>query len=463
MVLHHFHPERWLETDELVMGKVSLHELRRTLARMARVSSTFSGPALCALWSVIDDFEPLLRLLACRRMVAVESDDSGSEDEESRPAPELEIDFLDTRQVLEGDISPSDWERFQYYAALVRVCLYDYDPTIDSSVYMQLSLRNGNKPLLPNLRYLKWQQQSCNGSELLYIIGPSVRRLEFDYASKAWRSGRARRRDYALKALLDSASSRAPNHVYVHHVVEFAALKMLSSLESLTSLRMDISHLRDTEETCDGFGRLESLTVEGDESTSSGAEVTTEGCRRRLENLQIHVKYPRLGSLTLRIAFKGEDIPTVPEIIQPLFVMKDLEAFDFDFSSAAHLSDTDVEEIIRHWTNLRSLQLDHIFTAIEPTVHSLDIIARGCPHLQELVLPSVCHESYIPEKPYAPPHHNLRRIIFYRAMISDRARFTKYMFQIFPDVVPSLPSLFYRRPCEDWCLIVDSFRPVHPI
>lgn len=409
-------------------------------------------------------------------------------------------------QVLEGDISPSDWERFQYYAALVRVCLYDYDPTIDSSVYMQLSLRNGNKPLLPNLRYLKWQQQSCNGSELLYIIGPSVRRLEFDYASKAWRSGRARRRDYALKALLDSASSRAPNvedlhiygvqhpntlsairgwtnlqHVYVHHVVEFAALILLSSLESLTSLRMDISHLRDTEETCDGFGRLESLTVEGDGSTLEwffeathllrlttltvllGAEVTTEGCRRRLENLQIHVKYPRLGSLTLRIAFKGEDIPTVPEIIQPLFVMKDLEAFDLDFSSAAHLSDTDVEEIIRHWTNLRSLQLDHVFTAIEPTVHTLDIIARGCPRLQELVLPSVCHESYIPEKPYAPPHHNLRRIIFYRAMISDRARFTKYMFQTFPDVVPSLPSLFYRRPCEDWCLIVDSFRPVHPI
>jgi len=371
---------------------------------------------------------------------------------------------------------------------------------------MQLSLRNGNKPLLPNLRCLKWQQQSCNGSELLCIIGPSLRRLEFDYVSKAWRSGRARRRDYALKALLDSTSSRAPNvedlhingvdhpstlsairrwtnlrHVYVHHLVEFSALKMLSSLESLTSLRMDISHLRDTEETCDGFERLEALEVEGDRFTLEwflgathlprlttltvllGVEVTTEGCRRRLENLQIHVKYPRLRSLTLRITFKGEDVPIVPEIIQPLFVMKDLEAFDMEFSSAAHLSDTDVEEIIRHWTNLRSLKLDHVFTAIEPTVHTLDIIARGCPHLQELVLPSVCHQSYIPEKPCAAPHHNLRRIIFYRAMISDRARFTKYMFQVFPDVVPSLPSLFFRRPCEDWCLIVDSFRPVHPI
>jgi len=99
MVLRHFHPERWLDTDELQMGKVSLRELRRTLARLARVSRAFSGPALCTLWSVIDDFEPLLRLLACRRMVSVESDDIGSEEEDSRPAPELEVDFPDTRQV----------------------------------------------------------------------------------------------------------------------------------------------------------------------------------------------------------------------------------------------------------------------------------------------------------------------------------------------------------------------------
>ncbi|KZT67447.1 hypothetical protein DAEQUDRAFT_767177 [Daedalea quercina L-15889] len=506
MVINHFNPERWLDTDELRSGKITLHELRRSLAGLARVSRPFSGPALCTLWTVMDDLDPLLRLLACCQTVQVESDDSEDEYDAGKIIPEREIDFQDTRLVLSGEISASEWTRFRHYAGLVRICLHDYHTSIDPSVYLQLSLYNGDKPLLPNLRHLKWQQRSCNHSELLHIIGHSLRQLEFDFVGQTWVMGRARRRDYALKALLDNVRSRAPciedlhicnvhhpeslsslrtwthlKHVHIDSVLDFAVLKMLSSLDNLTSLQADISHIPGKEDSCSGFNALESLELEGDSASlewffgatdlprvssvtvhfSDVAFTELEECRRRLESLQIHIKYPRLRSLTLRVSCRSDVVPSVPDIIRPFLSMKELEAFGLDFVGPAHLSDATVEEITRCWPNLHSLKLDHVFTTVEPSVRALDILARGCPRLEELVLPSVCHESHIPTTPGVRPNGSLRRIIFFRAMISDRARYTRYMRQVFPNAVPALPSLFYRRPCEDWCLIVDSFRPVH--
>lgn len=84
IVLGHFSPERWLDTDEERSGKVTLRELRRNLTNFARVSRFFSGPALNILWSVIDDLDPLLCLFACCRWVQVEDDGSGSEAEDSK-------------------------------------------------------------------------------------------------------------------------------------------------------------------------------------------------------------------------------------------------------------------------------------------------------------------------------------------------------------------------------------------
>lgn len=394
----------------------------------------------------------------------------------------------------------------------MRTCVHDYDPMIDPSVYLQLSLRNKYKPLLPNLRYLRWQQRSCTSTELLHIVGPSLRRLDFNFVSSSWNVGRARRREYALKALLDNACNRAPNieELYldgVHHpdtlaavqgwkqlrhlsddsVVEYSALELLSGMESLTSLCIDIERFRGlTEVACAGFKNLETLSIHGDSQSLEwfiGAThlsrlrhltvffdedygdnldpIDVSTCRHQLEGLQIHVRYPYLRSLKIHVTYRGDALPTVLDYIRPLFALKDLEALDIDFAGRAHLSDGNLEELTRHFPKLRSLKLDHIFTDIEPSVRVLDILARGLPLLEEVVLPSVCHMGLIPDPPCGPPHPRLKRMIFFRAMISDRKRFTKYMCRVFPNVVPALPSLFYRRPCEDWCLIVDSFRPVH--
>lgn len=84
MVLGQFSPEKWLDTDELRCGKITLHELRRNLANFARVSRFFSGPALAILWTVIDDLDPLLRLFACCQTVQVEDDGPDGEAEESK-------------------------------------------------------------------------------------------------------------------------------------------------------------------------------------------------------------------------------------------------------------------------------------------------------------------------------------------------------------------------------------------
>ena len=86
IVLGHFSPEKWLDTDEERCGKVTLRELRRNLAKLARVSRFFSGPALSILWSVIDDLDPLLCLFGCSQWVQVEDDSSESEIEDSKTA-----------------------------------------------------------------------------------------------------------------------------------------------------------------------------------------------------------------------------------------------------------------------------------------------------------------------------------------------------------------------------------------
>ncbi|KAH9831616.1 uncharacterized protein C8Q71DRAFT_910621 [Rhodofomes roseus] len=404
MVLNHFHPERWLDTDGLRSGKVSLPELRRTLARLARVSRAFSGPVICALWAVIDDFEPLLRLLSCCQVVQIESDCSEIDDEESKQVPE-DVDERNTLQVLSGEVSPADWERFQYYAGLVHICLHDYDATIDPSVYLQLSLYNGGKPLLPSLRYLQWQQQSCNTYDLLHIIGPSLRRVRLRIGDlEIWARSQTRTRS-AIRAWIHL------RHVYVGSLVEVAVLQMLADhLENLNSLRMDLSDIRGRGETCHGFRSLESLRIKGIPPA-------------------------------LEWFFEGTQLPRLLDRVYQRWLTRD---------TSAHLSDADIVEITRHWSKLRSLKLDHVFTTVEPSVRTLDIIARGLPHLEELVHPRQALRSAAPQ-PVAHlllPRNNLRQRAFHEV-------------QVFPNVVPSLPTLFHRRPCEDWCLIVDSFRPVH--
>ncbi|KAI0733555.1 hypothetical protein C8Q72DRAFT_597019 [Fomitopsis betulina] len=229
-------------------------------------------------------------------MVQVEDDSSDDEAQESKAVYDYAAGKLNTVRVLRGNITEAEWERFQYYAGLVRVCVHDYDPMIDPSVYLQLSLRNQYKPLLPNMRYLRWMQRSCTSTELLHIIGPSLRCLEFDFEPSPWNVGRPRRREYTLKALLDDACNRAPNieELYlegVHHpdtlaavqgwkqlrhllddaVVEFSALEMLSSPESLNSLWIDIGHFRGLAEVaCPSFEKLGTLSIEGDSHSLEG-------------------------------------------------------------------------------------------------------------------------------------------------------------------------------------------------
>ena len=99
IVLEYFSPERWLDTEEERCGKVTMQDLRRNLANLARVSRFFSGPALAILWSVIDDLDPLLRLFACCQSVQVESDGSDVEAGDSKTSHERGIDEQNTLKV----------------------------------------------------------------------------------------------------------------------------------------------------------------------------------------------------------------------------------------------------------------------------------------------------------------------------------------------------------------------------
>ncbi|KZT74116.1 hypothetical protein DAEQUDRAFT_761561 [Daedalea quercina L-15889] len=162
-----------------------------------------------------------------------------------------------TRQVLVGDISPEDWDRFTLYAPYVRVIGVTPNALnweIDPSVFFFLSRMSEGRPFLPNLEELLWGQTVLSDTAgILFLVSPSLRRLHFrayDNSSPSLiamkRYGnldiqtKPLRRDHVLHMLLDMIISKAVN---VEHLTLSGTLPPITLTPLLNCQRLRALHL----------------------------------------------------------------------------------------------------------------------------------------------------------------------------------------------------------------------------
>jgi len=136
-------------------------------------------PSLDRLWKSLDKFFPLFRLLR-----AFEKNDLIYVSAWSFRLAEWCVIFLPV-QVLRGQVTQSDWERFDYYARRVKSFCYIHDPDsldIAMHVYFRIAqLRSA--PLLPSLRHLKCPHMSPDDfliSSICLFLTPSLKFLHFE-------------------------------------------------------------------------------------------------------------------------------------------------------------------------------------------------------------------------------------------------------------------------------------------
>ncbi|KDQ58323.1 hypothetical protein JAAARDRAFT_192910 [Jaapia argillacea MUCL 33604] len=112
---------------------------RSDLASMAVCCRSFQEPALEVLWRDMEDVEPLLRLIPDLQMLYVHRGGS----------------WARSYTIATTQMTPIDWERFDYYARRVRSIDHKLDHSLCYDIFTQLaSQRRG--PLLPRLVEFAW-------------------------------------------------------------------------------------------------------------------------------------------------------------------------------------------------------------------------------------------------------------------------------------------------------------------
>ncbi|KAF8153312.1 hypothetical protein B0H34DRAFT_800529 [Crassisporium funariophilum] len=144
---------------------------RQSILALVKTCRTFSGPALQILWRALHSPVPLL-LTMPDDLWELESIDEGSVSRQPRTLS------------FKRDVKPSDWQRFDFYAPLVRQLGYtDKEKrfsasyiVIDNRICIEMERRTA--PLLPNLHIMV-----VSSNDLVYtstFLTPQVRQLRLN-------------------------------------------------------------------------------------------------------------------------------------------------------------------------------------------------------------------------------------------------------------------------------------------
>ncbi|OBZ68737.1 hypothetical protein A0H81_11115 [Grifola frondosa] len=317
-------------------------------------------------------------------------------------------------------------------------------------------------PLLPLLESLDWYHiASFPKDSLLSVISPSLRRvcIEFDGLHTQW-THELRHHDVTL--LIRELCSKAPalqivritGSVRLPSLLPVASLQQLRQLEVLDSrsqfpidvilpvfrsmstlpslVKLDIPIGAITEALrVTGFHMLESLNTSG--SVSDVTHFILGITSPYFRSIQIHVKPADLekqrnffAALSLKFATSlrsvfaaflhgepGTEPPFLLEIIGPLLAVGGLQRISLDFGALnVSIPDDEIFRMAETWPDLTKLQLECGSTERRPSVHALSALARCCPQLSELVLPSLDDSPLLSEA--APDYifvgHKLRRL-----------------------------------------------------
>ncbi|OSD04118.1 hypothetical protein PYCCODRAFT_1466540 [Trametes coccinea BRFM310] len=182
---------------------------KRTLAQLARVCKAFREPALSLLWRQLHSLFPLLRLLPSLSMV------------EEQVIMECRYGAI-PRNIyqLPLDMPDEDWGRLTSYAAYVQK-LYHTQPAhrrprdITAQTWTLILREFSNRPLLPNLRVLKWDAEEVDTefAAITAFLPPSLKSLSIGcIARPSWHVDPSELK-HAWKTQLNNLISELPNRV----------------------------------------------------------------------------------------------------------------------------------------------------------------------------------------------------------------------------------------------------------
>ncbi|EPQ53606.1 hypothetical protein GLOTRDRAFT_130951 [Gloeophyllum trabeum ATCC 11539] len=196
--------KRWTDT-------IDTRRERHDLICIALTCKAFLDPALDELWARLDSLNPLLRLL------------SG-------------FQWTGDVYILAGGVSPGELARFSRYAARVRELEYRRDAYIHPSVVHRLVVAR-SAPLLPGLRVLQWDEADPSCAEVMFLITPTLMRVEIQLAHSKPGYERDER---PLEAFVNALADTVPmlRHLVFTGTLRHNHLARLSDLKFLQSVTL---------------------------------------------------------------------------------------------------------------------------------------------------------------------------------------------------------------------------------
>ncbi|RPD57354.1 hypothetical protein L226DRAFT_537456 [Lentinus tigrinus ALCF2SS1-7] len=400
------HPD---DTPEDVQERA---ELRRTLARAARVCQTFREAALNVLWCALDNIVPLLRLLP-------------------------EFQERESEWMLTDAITEEGWTRLLLHARRIRGLCHYRGTAIDPGVWAMLLTRSEGH-LMPRLRVLDISEIPIPDFPfVLLTLCPSLSELYLSFQDDSGPNGRALPSIAAIliPSIVQIASDLTILYLDEHFPVPSESIASLERLSRLKELK-----LCDPETTVCAVGlraisRLESLRVLSIEDLRLyGANVELADGLKSLETLYVHgspgdirilVQGSRFVALKhfdimvhcedgilpaeslastvsslpqtvhkLRLGFCDGDNTNPPscsvaDILQLVQPLKELTHISLDNGMRRiTMSDADIKVLFDQWPRLHHFTLDEDkdrprdLSVSQPTYATLLDIATRCPDLE---------------------------------------------------------------------------------
>ena len=417
-IFNHLQPGRYIPDEkghsQLAIGRYTpkedktaakrRSECRKALFMSAITCRALSDLALDVLWRALDDIRPLLRLLPTYKRPLPVIVSVVRSLVRSFVGPQTDIGIL---QVLQPNITPATWAKFESYASRVREIGYSTSiKEVHPSVWTFLTVKCEGSTLLPHLCRLEARGLSPDDlSPLFLLLSPSLRSLSLSFGRK---SGEDVAAPEVIIITLQHATQVAPRvesfHISSHNrfsrnhlsklqqfskltelslgatfVFDETMVRQLSTTTSLRSLSIAIGHIQSSslQDLADNFQSLNRLALRGDLTD--------------LANFILAFSLPHLDALTLQAndCNKPQTFrPQFASICQHLAPSTSLTRIDLEFRSGMIVQRQ--ETLLQYLEPLLSFpgmeRCNLIFYNTAPSVCDEDLIRLGdaWPNLQYL-------------------------------------------------------------------------------
>ncbi|KAL6303332.1 hypothetical protein BKA93DRAFT_337652 [Sparassis latifolia] len=390
-----------------------------SLASCARVCRAFLDPALDGVWRELRCIDYLLAVFSAFR-----KDQRGT-------------------YRLDGDVTAEEWSRYHYYARRVRILWYDCEHSL-STLLADLASHAGDVQLFPSLKIIRIGSIDHLDSSLQYLLSPTVRSVFIDDLETSHAHHQEDIRGTFLyhlfhkSPLLEELDLTHPSLPYpmasfrditlCNYLVQLTVdvpsvdldtLRAISKLESLLDFSISCRILGDSIPACSGFSNLHHLQVHGKLPNIKAilacispphlqklfvSHIATYRMREDFASRYTDVvevlssKHRALRDITFRgisPAPSSVDEKSALNIFRPLLQLHDLQNINLNFDyRTLGLSDEDLHSIASAWPRLTSFSLSYGKSTAVPSFDALDHLARCCPELTKLRLPSLDLRSF---------------------------------------------------------------------